>query len=64
MSLIIHPPRAFTVVLQLQFDDDTRDDATLQADVMQSITLALSIAGNVKKVGVVPTPPEPPQGIT
>ncbi len=35
-----------------------RNDVDLQKDVMSAITIALSIAGNVKRVGIVPVAPE------
>jgi hypothetical protein len=60
--LIILPPRAYQVVIRLQFDADARDDAALQRDIMRCLSLALDIAGNVKQVGIVPVAPQPPPG--
>ncbi len=62
MSLIIQPPRTIGVAITLQFAEDSRTDAELQKDVFAAVTIALSIAPNVKHVAVMPIA-APPNGV-
>ncbi len=60
--MIIQPPRAYQVVVMLQFDDDARTDAELHALILSSVSLAIAIASNVRQVGAIAVAPSPPLG--
>lgn len=59
-ATIILPPRAFVYTAVFVFESDTRTDAQLREDILRAVSIASSMAGHGRAIGVQPTAVAPP----